>query len=1158
MAVSYAQAAKGATYAAASRSSSSKVTSGAATPANDAPAEVISSGNWADDVEASVGEKASSSQMKEQDESQAQQPKDSIVERTKVADKAEETPSGISSPDLAASASSTTKEDDSTSAQNGASSESTWDTKSQTSEPSWITERKLRQDGLQSGEAAEKNEKKSKENALPPPPKPPVLHEAAPPSVNIWAQRMAMKAAAPKPASTASMEPTSLKENQRPSAPRRQASSVTGVPREAFTPKDGEAKKSNPLTSALNGSNTDSPVTNASKSSSTERASEKSHATTFSSVKDDVSWPTPENVADKERKSSAEKEPDTQRTEDTTPAGKKGKQQWQPLPVTPQYVPVELGSGRPRGTPGDKSNRPSNGTKRGPPRGSSNPTGSNDRERETSRSTSTPMNGDTTPSSQKHGSLSEDTNTTPVPSKPTRSSSTGPRGPGKKDMLPTRKFGRQPTGDSLQVDTANHEGAKQATSKDTSFDKSLSEPRRNRSPKKMSPAGEKTEADSVPKPIPRRNSAGTQTDDVNANAEGANRDAQAPRPNGLDQRKESRTSEAGRDSNYQGRGTKRNGRGRGGAPRDFTNGHTYMGSPNGFGTDFSSSSPYAAAQSPGFPTPRGNHQFSYPPPRGGGSFRGNPRSQSIPVDNNFYNQNGRAGYPPYPIQGMPTFMPGMYDVNGYPVSAMPYTQQMEADHLMQTVTMQVEYYFSVNNLIKDMFLRKHMDSQGFVFLDIIANFNRIKQLTQDREILKAVCHHSQIIEIVIGDDQKERVRKREGWEPFCLPIEQREPSAQTTGPERLQQLERPQLSMAFLNQIPPQFRGPASAGLPNMHQRYDRRSYDSAYGMANGYPPQFATYPGYAESMYHESMNGDEPRGRAAKSPIHESVTSPTEQPLANVQSNADSEPDAFPDADINNLTLLVKSLREDESNDQPQWHSASSRTFSNGSIDSRSIMEMSKPSEAKSSTATPNGEPVVNGTESKLSLTRTLSPSKSQAHSSTGFSAVSPSDVNVFWVKEPENLGNLPPGLASESYFALRHRALEDRNRAVTGNCPYDLDVLYHFWSHFLLRNFNSRMYTEFKDYANHDAQQRYCFKGLKHLIQFFSQSLNSSNPIRDRVVKDYVALVENEPAEMEGAAFKSLRSAWRNGALNLKNRKKLTNVLSENLKEQLDRVEA
>ena len=41
-----------------------------------------------------------------------------------------------------------------------------------------------------------------------------------------------------------------------------------------------------------------------------------------------------------------------------------------------------------------------------------------------------------------------------------------------------------------------------------------------------------------------------------------------------------------------------------------------------------------------------------------------------------------------------------------------------------------------------MFLRKHMDSQGFVFLTVLMNFNRIKLLTTDVELVRYVCRMS--------------------------------------------------------------------------------------------------------------------------------------------------------------------------------------------------------------------------------------------------------------------------------------------------------------------------------------------------------------------------------------------------------------------------------
>ena len=83
-----------------------------------------------------------------------------------------------------------------------------------------------------------------------------------------------------------------------------------------------------------------------------------------------------------------------------------------------------------------------------------------------------------------------------------------------------------------------------------------------------------------------------------------------------------------------------------------------------------------------------------------------------------------------PIQ---TYMPGVYDYSGYPMSAVPYTQHSQYQ-VMEMLRVQLEYYFCQDNMIKDVHLRKHMDSQGFVLREFIAGFNRIKAQTSDKEV----------------------------------------------------------------------------------------------------------------------------------------------------------------------------------------------------------------------------------------------------------------------------------------------------------------------------------------------------------------------------------------------------------------------------------------
>ena len=78
-----------------------------------------------------------------------------------------------------------------------------------------------------------------------------------------------------------------------------------------------------------------------------------------------------------------------------------------------------------------------------------------------------------------------------------------------------------------------------------------------------------------------------------------------------------------------------------------------------------------------------------------------------------------------------------------------------------------------------------MDSKGFVFLNFISEFNRVKQLTADVELIKLVCYQSRTIEFRIGHDGKDRLRARDNWQQWVLPVEERDPSAQNEGPEEL-------------------------------------------------------------------------------------------------------------------------------------------------------------------------------------------------------------------------------------------------------------------------------------------------------------------------------------------------------------------------------------
>ena len=233
-----------------------------------------------------------------------------------------------------------------------------------------------------------------------------------------------------------------------------------------------------------------------------------------------------------------------------------------------------------------------------------------------------------------------------------------------------------------------------------------------------------------------------------------------------------------------------------------------------------------------------------------------------------------------------------------------------------------EYYFSVENLCKDIFLRKHMDSKGFVYLSVIAEFNRIKQLTTDMELIKLVCYQSKTIEFRIGLDGKDRLRRREGWEQWVLGIPERDPSAQNDGPDELH------------NPPIPHPNGFDQSGMP----RFTEMVAGSPTGLAP--LPNGAPYPAvngiHSENPQNASMAPEDsiPNGLMAEG--LNGFAAPNGHTNEISTKTVSGEPDSFSDEQVENLTVVV---RKQDQSQTPALPPAASRTFSNGSLDSRSGM---------------------------------------------------------------------------------------------------------------------------------------------------------------------------------------------------------------------------
>lgn len=61
-----------------------------------------------------------------------------------------------------------------------------------------------------------------------------------------------------------------------------------------------------------------------------------------------------------------------------------------------------------------------------------------------------------------------------------------------------------------------------------------------------------------------------------------------------------------------------------------------------------------------------------------------------------------------------------------------------------------EYYFSEENLLRDFFLRRKMDSQGFLPITLIASFHRVQTLTTDVGLVIEAIMESDKLELIDG------------------------------------------------------------------------------------------------------------------------------------------------------------------------------------------------------------------------------------------------------------------------------------------------------------------------------------------------------------------------------------------------------------------------
>ncbi|XBH71765.1 hypothetical protein VPH35_099170 [Triticum aestivum] len=96
----------------------------------------------------------------------------------------------------------------------------------------------------------------------------------------------------------------------------------------------------------------------------------------------------------------------------------------------------------------------------------------------------------------------------------------------------------------------------------------------------------------------------------------------------------------------------------------------------------------------------------------------------------------------------------------------PLAFQQDQINLQRDIQLQIEHYFSTNNLCHDTYLRERMDDQGWVPIDLIASFPMLTRFTMlgiDTNYILDSIRGSELLEV-----QGNNVRRRNDWAAWLL------------------------------------------------------------------------------------------------------------------------------------------------------------------------------------------------------------------------------------------------------------------------------------------------------------------------------------------------------------------------------------------------------
>jgi hypothetical protein len=87
------------------------------------------------------------------------------------------------------------------------------------------------------------------------------------------------------------------------------------------------------------------------------------------------------------------------------------------------------------------------------------------------------------------------------------------------------------------------------------------------------------------------------------------------------------------------------------------------------------------------------------------------------------------------------------------------------DIIKDVILKQIHYYFSTDNLCKDIYLRMNMNQEGYINIEVLMPFNRLKNISSDKALILSSIAPSPILEV-----KDDLIRLKNDWNRWIFPL----------------------------------------------------------------------------------------------------------------------------------------------------------------------------------------------------------------------------------------------------------------------------------------------------------------------------------------------------------------------------------------------------